>query len=168
MSIFAAASFGLTAVSQIAGFSAEKKQTKAERAYRDYANDMVRLSSLEDQNTLTLNEERARRASEASIVEVQANSLRAKGEAAVSAAVAGVTGQTVALQAIDIARNAASREKLIRDDFKLQLVDFDQTRKTASRRAQAGLDTSVIAGPSGVALAAGIGKAAVGIGKEFF
>lgn len=168
MAIFAALGFGLSAVSAISSNRAEKKKAKSERAARDFSNRMVALSNIADQNTISINEERQRRAKELAITQVQSGSIRAQGAAAVAAATAGVTGQSVSLQAVDIARSAATVEKSVRDDFKTSLIDFDQQRKTIARRARAGLDTSVIAGPSGFKLAGELLKSGVGIGKTFF
>lgn len=142
-----AASAGLNALSAINQYGADKAKAKAQQAWQDYSNRMVDLSATVSQNAITTNELLSADAFTNQAMQIQRGGMLAEAQAKVSAAAAGVKGNSVNRGVTHVLANAASREAERQEQFRVAQLGFTQQRTQVAMSAAMQKDYSYIPKP---------------------
>jgi len=140
-------SLGLNLLGGYAQYNAAKTQAKAQRAWQQYSNTMVRLSDAVNQNAITTNEILSQQAFADQAINIKQSNILTEAQAQVSAAAAGVKGNSVDDVMLDINRNAANAENQRQNDLAASYLTFDQQRQSSSMSAAMSQDYSYIPRP---------------------
>lgn len=137
-------------------YEAQSASAKAQKKFQTYRNNMIAFSAGEATNDVTTNVSLAEVASVNQSLDIEKNELQALGSAKVSAAAAGVKGNSVNATENDIQRNAANQQDQRIDNLNQTLMQADQQKRSISINEQSSFDLSPISQPnlfaSGVSL----------------
>lgn len=118
------------------GFLQDYKAAKTQAKWDEYNNKMVRLQAAQGQNTITKNVAAGRAQHLDNNILIQRNKLLALAEAKVSAAAAGVSGQSVDGTSFDISRNAGFRIMEENQRFDHELYQANTQRNSLNLQTQ--------------------------------
>lgn len=135
-------------LSQYGAYRADRAQAKAQKAIQAYRNKMLNISNAMNQNSITTNQTLAIQQSAKQAVFQRRDELSTLGATAVSAASAGVRGNSVNMSLLDVQRNAGFQEKARQTDLEQQFMQFRQERLTSNLSAVMGMDYSYIPKPA--------------------
>lgn len=132
-------------------------QADMEEAAQAHRNAMMQLSAAGQQNTVTLTETALQDQSQRDSMGLQQAALRDQGSAAVSAAAAGVAGNSVQQTVLGLKRSALQAQDARMRNLGSALRTQAQERKNIQLAAITGQDTSVISRPSIASTMLGLG-----------
>lgn len=157
------AQMGLSALEGLAGYASAKIQASTAEAVKGYQNTMSALSAAQSLNTINLNEIAQRDASVRASEQLQIAAMQQEGSNAVSAAAAGVAGNTVDTVARQLRSSAAranhARLVTLRDQYRVA----GQERRNTLIAKEYNKDVSVIPKPSPVSAILGVGASMLDI-----
>ena len=142
-----AAQVGMSALGAASQYSADKAANKAQRAWQQYSNTMLRLSDAVSQNAITTNQLLTQEGFANEALQIDKNSLFAQAKLEVSAAAAGVKGRSVNQAMFDVQRNAGAREYERQQSFKNANFAFDNQRLSSSMNAEMQQDRTYLPKP---------------------
>jgi hypothetical protein len=125
-----------------------KESADAKRAWQGYKNAMIQISDQRNQNTITTNENLARRDSIDQEFSINRSEYLTSAQAEVSAAAAGAGGRSPNDVLFDIERNATSAQAKRKQDLADQYLQADNQRQQSSFQAAMAKDYSPIPEPN--------------------
>lgn len=166
---YEAISAGLNLLGAGFQFLGAKREAATRRAWQEYNNKLTYLSNAMNQNAITENEILAQQAAADQALINKRGSIQAEGATEVSAAAAGVAGNSVNQALVDVARTSAMVESRRQIQYNNALLAFDQQRKQSSFSAFMQQDRSVIPEPNiGTALLGALSKSAPALLDRYF
>ena len=151
-----------TAVSGLSNYMLGKTQAKMQESAQAHSNAMRRISSAQQQNTVTLQEAAIQDESTRLGVTLQEQSIRDRGAAEVSAAAAGVAGGSVEQAMLGLRRSAIQAQDARMKNMTAQLYATEEQRKNIRISGILGQDVSVIQRPSAASAMLGLGTQLLG------
>lgn len=151
-----------TAVSGISTFMLGNTQAKMQEAAQAHSNAMRRVSSAQQQNTVTLEEAQIQDKSVRLGAALQEQSMKDRGAAEVSAAAAGVSGGSVNQALVGLKRSAIKAQSARMENMTSQLYATEQQRKNIRVAGVLGQDVSIIQRPSAASAMLGLGVDVLG------
>ena len=136
------------AIAAYGTFSASKAKADAQRAVQKFNNKMVNIANAMNQNVISTNTTLNIQQSARKAVALDRNELTAVGAATVSAAAAGVRGNSVDSTIDNVQRGAGLLEHQRELDLEQQFDQQFNQRLNSSFSARQNQDTSYIAKPS--------------------
>lgn len=157
------AQMGLAGLGAVSDYMAAADEAKIERRMQAYRNTLNKLSAERQIAAVNVNEDRQRSSYAQQAGVIQRTSIADKGRAAVSAAAAGVKGNSVDLQLRDLQGSADKASFFARRQFHQQMSDSGEQKKSIAIGAIANGDIQVIPKPSVGAMLLGAGTNLLGI-----
>jgi len=151
-----------TAVSGLSNYMLGRTQAKMQESAQAHSNAMRRISSAQQQNTVTLQEAAIQDESTRLGVTLQEQSIRDRGAAEVSAAAAGVAGGSVDQAMLGLRRSAIQAQDARMKNMTAQLYATEEQRKNIRISGILGQDVSVIQRPSAASAMLGLGTQLLG------
>ncbi len=151
------AQMGLAAIGGLAQSAVAREQSKMQESLQRYHNTFSALQSAQNLNIITRDEISAQDASVRQNLEIQRQGIIAKGQARVSAASAGVSGDSInrVMQGL---RNSVARAQYARtENLEKQYSGFGQERRNVAFAQALNKDVTVIPRPSAASTLLGIG-----------
>lgn len=141
------AQIGGPILGNIGAYYANKAKVKAQRKMKAYRNAMVNISNAINQNALTTNTTLSIQQSARQAKALRQDELTTLGSAQVSAAAAGVKGNSVNSTFFDIKRQAGVLESNRERDLEHTFLQIDQQRLSSSLSAVQNQDLTHLPGP---------------------
>lgn len=135
---------GLQVAQGLGAFAQSRITSDLETAYKKYRNVMSALSAAQEQNNVVLNSIAIRDASIAEQEQIEIAAIREQGSAQVSAAAAGVKGNSVDLTMRSLAADAARANKTRLDNLNNQFTALNGEKRNIQVAAVMNKDISVI------------------------
>lgn len=147
MSYAMLASAGFNMAGGLFEFFGARKRAKYARKVQKYNNKMVRLSDANNQNAITVNAVQTVRQSARAALDIDIAGMEQEAEAAVSAATAGVAGNSVDAVMRNLSRSSAQAEYARKESLKAAYVSIDASRANSALSATMQQDTTHIQKP---------------------
>lgn len=157
------AQMGLGAMGQLSDFMEARNTAKMEKRMQQFRNFATKLNAARQMNAISTNEVRIRDSAMQAQELIQKTSIVDQGRAAVAAAAAGVSGNSVKMVERDLKGSAARASYSQRRQTNQQLSDLSEARTSVAIGAIIGQDMQVIPKPSASALLLGVGAQTLSI-----
>lgn len=146
-----------TAVSGFNSMMLGQTQAAMQEAAQEHANSMRKISSAQQQNSVTLEEANIQDNSVRLGTSIQEQAMKDRGAAEVSAAAAGVAGGSVDQALLGLRRSATQAQDARMRNMTSQLYATEQQRKNIRIAGVLGQDNSVVMAPNMASTMLGLG-----------
>lgn len=144
-------------VGSVSGFASASIESRLQEAIQDYRNTMAKLNGSLQMNAIGRNEVATRDQASRTLFDVQQRALEDQSQAEFSAAVAGVTGNSVKTAVNDLKASAGQAEYAVKRNTQYQMNSLRDQRTSTAIAAVTGQDVTVIPKPSPASALLGLG-----------